>query len=165
MGDGLPGHTCPAIDDCKRVLRRMKRAGEGDPVEIDALLRQLEGLRAANTQLREGFSRVSRELEVLKRQARVVELTKPDLEPRETLGELDPELILYDGLDEAIVGVVQRFGMEPVVVYDLEKVREVLARDGGTFEEVEEHITFNILGLWAGDRTPAFLEKLEQLDP
>ena len=82
---------------------------------------------------------------------------------RSTLAELDPELILYDGLDGAIVGIAHRFNMEPVLVYDLERVRAILLADGGTFEEVQEHIDYNVLGLWAGDRTPVFIEPLVML--
>ena len=82
---------------------------------------------------------------------------------REKLESLEGPFTVYDGLDEAIVGVAQRFGMEPVVVYDLDKVREILLSDGGTWEEVEEHIGFNILGLWAGDQTPIFIQSLDNL--
>lgn len=58
MSDNLPGHTCPAIDDLKRRLRRLAREVPGvDPVELDAMLSDLEQLRADNLALREGYAR------------------------------------------------------------------------------------------------------------
>lgn len=55
MGDRLPGYTCPAIDRVKRTLRRLRDGGTPDPIEIEAALRDLEEVREANHQLREGF--------------------------------------------------------------------------------------------------------------
>ena len=59
MGDGLPGYTCPTIDRVKRTLRRLRDGGEVDPVEIGAALRDLEEVREANHQLREGYAKAA----------------------------------------------------------------------------------------------------------
>lgn len=75
MSDGLPGHTCPAIDRCLRVVRRMRREGVGDPVELGALLVDLEQLREDNTRLREGYAAARRELDHHERRERVRRLT------------------------------------------------------------------------------------------
>jgi hypothetical protein len=70
------------------------------------------------------------------------------------------EVIFFDGFDDAVVGLVTRFGIpSPVVAYDYEKVIEIIMKDGGTREEAEEHFAFNIIGAWVGDATPVFLTR------
>jgi len=59
--------------------------------------------------------------------------------------------------DEAFVGVVERFGMEPVALYDRDKIIEILMRDGLSWEDAEDHFGFNMIGAWVGDKTPAFV--------
>ena len=66
---------------------------------------------------------------------------------------LDPE-----SFDVAIVGVVNRFGQEPLACYDYDKILEILCEDMD-YESAVEHFEFNIIGSWVGDRTPCFLTK------
>ena len=70
-----------------------------------------------------------------------------------------PELLKADGFDEAIIGVVQRMGIQ-AICYDQEKVIEILMRDMSE-EEAWEYFDFNIAGAWVGESTPFFLEKME----
>ena len=71
--------------------------------------------------------------------------------------DLDHEGLLFaDGFDEAIIGVAERIGMEPVVAYDVNKIIEILARDM-TEDEAVEFFEFNILGAYMGERTPVFI--------
>lgn len=87
--------------------------------------------------------------------------------PAEVIEELnlltEGEAILYDGLEEALVGICRRFGQPPVALYDYQKCIEILLRDHEekdselAYEQVVEYLEFNTLGLWAGDHTPAFL--------
>jgi len=80
--------------------------------------------------------------------------------------EHDIELLLLDGLDEAFVGVITRFGMDdPVAIYDRDKIIEILVRDGSSWEEAEEHFGFNIIGAWVGDQTPFFLNTMPEPPP
>lgn len=53
MGDGLPGWTCPDIDDVLRLVRRWRRAGAIPEDEAVDAARKLEAVRSANRQLRE----------------------------------------------------------------------------------------------------------------
>ena len=70
-------------------------------------------------------------------------------------------MLLADGLEEAFIGVVHRFGFsEPVAAYDREKCIEILMRDGGNRQEAEDHFEYNIIGAWVGDQTPVFIERL-----
>ena len=71
--------------------------------------------------------------------------------------DLDYEGLLFaDGFDEAIIGVAERIGMEPVVAYDTNKIIEILSREM-TEDEAVEFFEFNILGAYMGERTPIFI--------
>ena len=70
-----------------------------------------------------------------------------------------PDLLKADGFDEAIIGVVQRIGLQ-AICYDLNKVIAILMRDM-TEEEAWEYYQFNIAGAWVGESTPFFLQKME----
>jgi hypothetical protein len=66
--------------------------------------------------------------------------------------------IILDGLDEAIIGIVEEFGNSPRILYSKEKIIDILVeRDGMTSEEAIEYYDFNILGLYAGEQNPVFL--------
>ena len=71
------------------------------------------------------------------------------------------ELVVMDGYDDCIVGVVERFGMEPVVCYDKEKVLLSLEAQDMDRDEAEEWFYFNQIGAWVGEMTPCFLTKCE----
>ena len=71
--------------------------------------------------------------------------------------DLDYEGLLFaDGFDDAIIGVAERIGMEPVVAYDTNKIIEILSRDM-TEDEAVEYFEFNVLGAYVGERTPVFI--------
>jgi hypothetical protein len=66
--------------------------------------------------------------------------------------------VLLDGLDDAIVGVVEEFGNGPRVLYSKLKIISILCeRDHMTTEEAVEFYDYNILGLHAGEQNPVFL--------
>lgn len=74
----------------------------------------------------------------------------------------EQELLLADGFEEAFVGVMVRFGMQPLALYDRVKCIEILLkRDGMDEEGAEEFFEFNVIGAWAGEGTPAFLIRVE----
>jgi hypothetical protein len=59
--------------------------------------------------------------------------------------------------DAAILGIAERFGMNPVVCYDRTRCIDILARDMPR-EDAEEFFEFNTIGAWMGDRTPIFVD-------
>ena len=71
-------------------------------------------------------------------------------------------VLVMDGYDDCVIGVLERFGMDPVVMYDKEKVINKIMDEspGGSYEEAVEYYEFNQLGGWHGDKTPGFLVKL-----
>jgi len=55
-----------------------------------------------------------------------------------------------DGLDDAILGIGQRFNRY-FVVYDVTQVIAILMRDGMDYEGAVEWFEFNIVGAWVGN--------------
>jgi len=69
-------------------------------------------------------------------------------------------MLKADGFDEALMGVVQRYGQEGVLLYDTDKILKILVhRDDMTYTEAVDFFDFNILGSWVGEETPAFFSK------
>lgn len=77
---------------------------------------------------------------------------------REEISEINPEALLCDGFDDAIIGMAERINLGPVVAYSVEKIIDTLIqRDGMTYGEALEYFDYNILGSWMGDNTPIFI--------
>jgi hypothetical protein len=70
------------------------------------------------------------------------------------LAELNPEAIMYDGFDDAIVGIIARCSTEPLALYDREKCLKILVDQGATYEEALDYFCYNVEGCWAGPHTP-----------
>lgn len=82
---------------------------------------------------------------------------------REELSEEYVELLFMSEIefDEAIIGIAERIGMEPVVAYDIDKIIEILSRDM-TEDEAIEYFEYNILGAYVGDRTPIYVNTIKK---
>jgi hypothetical protein len=81
---------------------------------------------------------------------------------REELAEqFGDDILLMDGYDDCVVGVVEQFGRPPIVCYDRDKVIRKMVADGMTYEEAEEFFEYNQIGAWVGDRTPCFLTQIK----
>ncbi len=80
---------------------------------------------------------------------------KPDTqEIVDTLEEMNPNALLYDGFDEALVGIIARCGTEPLALYDRNKCIQILMDKGASHEEAEDYFCYNVEGCWAGPNTP-----------
>ena len=67
--------------------------------------------------------------------------------------------VLLTGLEEAIIGVVEEFGNGRRVLYSKPKILSILCeRDSMTMDEAEEFYDYNILGWYAGEQNPVFLD-------
>ena len=82
---------------------------------------------------------------------------------REYLGSIGPEAMMLDGLEDALVGVMCRFGQDPVALYSKRKCLDIFIAQGCSEEEAEEHFDFNVIGAWVGDGTPAFMLDCDEL--
>jgi hypothetical protein len=78
---------------------------------------------------------------------------------RERISDMLEEAIFLEPamFDEAILGIAERFGMDPVVCYDRTRCIDILARDMPR-EDAEEFFEFNTIGAWMGDCTPIFVD-------
>ena len=68
----------------------------------------------------------------------------------------DESVLLADGFEDALIGYVERFGSDPVALYDKKLCLRIMMEGGLTPEEAEEYFYFNVIGAWAGAGTPAF---------
>jgi len=75
------------------------------------------------------------------------------------LDEYAEGAVLLDGLEAAIIGVVEEFGNGRRILYSRSKIIQILCeRDSMTEEEAEEFYGYNILGLYASEQNPVFLD-------
>ena len=68
--------------------------------------------------------------------------------------------VLLDGLESAIVGIVEDFGSPGrKMLYSKQRILNILQeRDLMTYGEAEEFYDYNILGLYAGEQNAVFLD-------
>ena len=86
-------------------------------------------------------------------------------EVTELIENLGDEAVLMDGFDDCIIGVLERFGMDSIVLYDKQKVIEKLMKESNApdelcdlaMEQALEYYEYNMLGSWIGERTPGFV--------
>lgn len=77
------------------------------------------------------------------------------------LAEHDPDMLLADGLEDAIIGVCRTAGQEDRVAYDVDKCIAILVeRDGMEPCEARECLEANSFCAFVGDRTPVWIETL-----
>jgi len=76
----------------------------------------------------------------------------------EDIRDAYPELLVMDGYDSCIIGVVEGAGMETRILYSTEKVINSLMADGMNSEEALEFHLFNQAGAYMGEHTPCFLQ-------
>ena len=84
---------------------------------------------------------------------------------REIIAEVNPEAMLMDGFDDCIIGMCDRFGSQPIVAYDYDKVIEKLIKDGMSGEDAVEFHAYNQLGAYVGESTPCFIRALGEEKP
>jgi hypothetical protein len=78
---------------------------------------------------------------------------------REEIQEKNPEALLCDGFDLAIIGMVERINLGPIVAYDVDKMLDIMIeRDGMTYEEAMEYFDYNIIGARLGENTPIYIK-------
>lgn len=68
----------------------------------------------------------------------------------------DGEFILAEGFEDAFVGIITRYGMDPIAMYDYDRCIKILMDQDMDEETASEYFGFNVLGSWNGVQTPAF---------
>jgi hypothetical protein len=76
---------------------------------------------------------------------------------RKTLQEENPEALLWDGFDDALIGVIRRACSPSLALYDSGKCIDILVREGMNPEQAAEYLVFNTLEAWGGEGTPYYI--------
>lgn len=77
----------------------------------------------------------------------------------EEIAARNPEALLADGLEDALVGYTANHHAPVRAVYDAERCRQILIdRDGMTYEEASEFLEFNTFGAYVGENGPVYME-------
>lgn len=67
--------------------------------------------------------------------------------------------IILDGFNDAIVGITEEFGGIKRLLYSKDKILKILQESNPmTQSEAEEYYDYNIVGLYAGNQNPIFLD-------
>jgi len=75
---------------------------------------------------------------------------------RARLAAANPDALLADGLESALVGHVQIYPGPIVALYDRRLCIEAMTGLGLTHDQAAEYLEFNTFGAYVGDNTPAF---------
>jgi hypothetical protein len=72
----------------------------------------------------------------------------------ESIAEFNPEALLADGLEDAILG----YDTKGRVIYSVGSIIDILTeRDGMSYEDASEHFSFNIECAYVGEHTPIYM--------
>ena len=72
----------------------------------------------------------------------------------ESIAEFNPEALLADGLEDAIVG----YDTKGRVIYSVGNIIDILVeRDGMSYEDASEYFSFNIECAYIGEHTPIYM--------
>ena len=66
--------------------------------------------------------------------------------------------IVFDNLQDALLGFGRQYGKDVVAVYSENKIVETLIDQGMEPQDAREFYEFNIETLFAGDRTPVIID-------
>jgi hypothetical protein len=78
-------------------------------------------------------------------------------ETKKLLKERNPDALLAEGFDKALIGIVQQY-TKHFALYDKEKCISILMeRDGMSETEAIDFFEYNVTGAWMGEYTPIFL--------
>lgn len=76
----------------------------------------------------------------------------------ESLAEMNPDALLADGLEDALIGYTLNTHHAHVAVYSYPKCIDILvARDGMAPEDAEEYLSFNTLCAYVGENSPLYV--------
>lgn len=78
------------------------------------------------------------------------------------LADENPDALLLDGFDEALVGYARRCGQPTLAVYDYALCVDVLVQDGMSHEEAVEYFEYNVASAWMGEHTPVIVVRPDE---
>ena len=78
---------------------------------------------------------------------------------------MDEEVILFDGLDDALIGWSRPMNSPTLAVYDYNLMVElIVGRDGCTVDDAIEFVDFNVIGMYVGPGTPIVMYRPDWVD-
>lgn len=84
----------------------------------------------------------------------------------EEIAEHNPKAAVFDGHDNAILGMVKQHGKFCLILYDpLKIIDNLMVNEGMTHEDAVEYFHYNIEGAYGGKNTPAMLVRLDNMRP
>jgi len=88
-------------------------------------------------------------------------------EIKEWISEYNPEALLADGFEDAIIGLGGQHGSNTVVIYDREKCIEILAKEFSEdptcedpYLEAADCFGYNTECAYVGENTPIFMHRI-----
>ena len=82
---------------------------------------------------------------------------------REDIERVNPDAMIADGLDDAIIGIGQQWASDPVAVYDYDKCVSIFMKENNwSFEEATEWMEYNVACSYVGPGTPIFMTVFSQ---
>jgi len=83
----------------------------------------------------------------------------------QTIEEMNPEALTIPGMEDAIVGVMERCGQPTILVYSVTRCVELLVEQHGMdYDGAVDHFRYNVVGAWLGPNTPGFLYRFDRVD-
>jgi hypothetical protein len=73
----------------------------------------------------------------------------------------NPEAVLFDNMNQALIGIARRGDKEPVAAYSKLKIYDKLLADGFSEEDAEEYFG-RFPSLWAAEHTPVIVDDLSK---
>jgi hypothetical protein len=78
------------------------------------------------------------------------------------LSDLNPEAVLFDNMNSALIGVGYISDSGPIAVYSKAKIYSKLLADGLSREDADEYYGGKFVVLRAGDMTPVIVDDLQE---
>ena len=72
----------------------------------------------------------------------------------------DDTFVIADGFDDAIIGVDED---KLKIVYDIDRIIDILIEDGMSYDDAVEFYQYNIVGSYVGENTPSFIRLIKGL--
>jgi hypothetical protein len=71
----------------------------------------------------------------------------------------NPDALLFDNMNPALIGIARRGDKEPVAAYSMSKIYDKLLADGFSAEDAEEYFG-RFPSIWAAEHTPIIVDDL-----
>ena len=79
------------------------------------------------------------------------------------LSDLNPEAVLLENMNSALIGVGYIADADPVAVYSKARIYNKLLSDGLSPEDADDYYTGKFVSVRAGDHTPVILDDTQEV--